>query len=316
MNISVAMCTYNGERFLAAQLQAIALQTLPPFEVVICDDGSTDATESIVAKFTHTAPFPIRFFKNRVNLGSTKNFEQAIRLCRGDAIALCDQDDLWLPHKLQSMNTILEAESRVAGVFSNASLIDQNGSPVVGDLWQRQAFTPARQKFLRGSQAAFQLAQRDTVTGATLMFRSCFVDQLLPIAPEWVHDGWIALLLAAVSELRPMPERLIQYRLHASQQIGAQQVAWHDHLFTQRELATRFHRTTALRFAVMAEKLATLPVNARLVSYIKDKASFFERRATLLGESRAARIAPATRLLPEYLRFDKGALSYMRDLVH
>ncbi len=316
MKTSVALCTFNGGRFLAEQLHTIGSQTELPIEVVVCDDGSTDTTESIVASFAETVPFPVRFHKNRANIGSTKNFEQAIRLCRGDVIALCDQDDLWLPNKLQSMLALLAAQPTVAGVFSNAALIDGDGTFVAGNLWQRQGFTPVRQRSMQGPQAPFRLAERDTVTGATLVFRSSFIDRLLPIAPEWVHDGWIALILAAISELRPLPECLIQYRLHAAQQIGAQQVAWHDHLSTQREAAIEFHRKTSRRFAAIAERLATLPTDPRLIDYLRNKAAFFDQRARLLQTSPAARIVRATRLLAAYRRFDKGALSYMRDLLH
>ena len=102
--ISVAMCTYNGEKYLREQLESIALQTRLPAELVICDDRSTDSTSEIIRNFADSAPFPVRFNLNPVNLGGatkgiTKNFEQASRLCTGDLIAFCDQDDVWLPKK-------------------------------------------------------------------------------------------------------------------------------------------------------------------------------------------------------------------------
>ena len=68
---------------------------LPDAELIVCDDGSTDSTLEIVGAFAAKAPFPVHFLRNEITLGSTKNFEKALRLCSGDAIALCDQDDLW-----------------------------------------------------------------------------------------------------------------------------------------------------------------------------------------------------------------------------
>ena len=97
MKISVAMCTFNGSRYLEEQLGSVAQQSLSPFELVVCDDGSTDATVEIVHRFALRSPFPVYLHQNVTNLGSTRNFEQAIQLCRGEAIALCDQDDYWLP---------------------------------------------------------------------------------------------------------------------------------------------------------------------------------------------------------------------------
>src|ERR1019366_197610 len=93
--ISVALCTYNGERFLSQQLASIGKQTRLPDELVVCDDSSTDRTVAIVREFAASVSFPVRVFENQRNLGSAANFERAIRLCDGDLIALSDQDDIW-----------------------------------------------------------------------------------------------------------------------------------------------------------------------------------------------------------------------------
>src|ERR1022692_2995726 len=101
LSISVAMCTFDGGRFLSAQLESIAAQTRPPDELVVCDDGSSDASGNIIKDFARRAAFPTRLVVNDKHLGSTKNFEQAISLCQGTIVALADQDDVWYPHKLQ-----------------------------------------------------------------------------------------------------------------------------------------------------------------------------------------------------------------------
>src|SRR3954470_19039846 len=85
---SVAMCTYNGARFLGAQLASVAAQTRPPDELVVCDDRSTDETADIVRAFASRAPFPVRLHVNEENLGSTKNFERALSFCEGEVIVL------------------------------------------------------------------------------------------------------------------------------------------------------------------------------------------------------------------------------------
>ncbi|MCA1556539.1 MAG: glycosyltransferase, partial [Acidobacteria bacterium] len=86
VKFSIALCTYNGARYLPAQLDSIAAQTLLPDELVICDDCSTDETRDVITSFAARAPFAVRLYVNEVNLGSTKNFEQAISLCTGDII--------------------------------------------------------------------------------------------------------------------------------------------------------------------------------------------------------------------------------------
>ena len=149
MDISVAMCTYNGGKFLAEQLSSIREQTKLPHELVICDDGSTDATPRIVHAFALDAPFPVRFFRNQATLGSTRNFEKAINLCEGQAIALSDQDDIWQPNKLERLASVLDSEPQVGGVCSNAFLIDETSERFPDSLWERRNFTPRM-------QAAFQ----------------------------------------------------------------------------------------------------------------------------------------------------------------
>jgi glycosyltransferase involved in cell wall biosynthesis len=85
--ISVALCTYNGERFLPQQLASMANQTRPPDELIVCDDRSSDRTIGIIREFAASATYPVKIFENKSNLGSAANFERAIRLCAGNLIA-------------------------------------------------------------------------------------------------------------------------------------------------------------------------------------------------------------------------------------
>src|ERR1035437_5785271 len=129
-SISVAMCTFNGQKFLGQQLASIASQTRPPTEVIIRDDCSTDSTVEIINSFAATAPFPVKLTINEKNLGSlpkgiTRNFELATQQCCGQLIAPCDQDDIWFPSKLSLMAEILENDDNLGLVFSDAQLVNE-----------------------------------------------------------------------------------------------------------------------------------------------------------------------------------------------
>ena len=91
--ISVALCTYNGERYIRQQMDSILHQDETPDEIVICDDGSTDHTDEIVAEIVSQSMVPCYFYKNEKNLGYIHNFEKAISLCKGDIVFLSDQDN-------------------------------------------------------------------------------------------------------------------------------------------------------------------------------------------------------------------------------
>jgi glycosyltransferase involved in cell wall biosynthesis len=221
-SVSVALCTYNGEKYLGEQLASISDQSLLPSELVVCDDGSVDATPEIVASFARSASFPVRFIKNSTNIGSVRNFEQAIRLCRSEFIALCDQDDWWNPRKLEILANTLRT-SCAGGVFSNGFLMNGESKLTGGTLWNAFHFHESGSRFHTLSereQGISLLLNHNMVTGATMMFRSRLRDKLLPVPEEWVHDAWLAWMLVLHSQLIACSDPLIRYRLHGSQQIG------------------------------------------------------------------------------------------------
>ncbi len=219
------MCTYNGAKFLAEQLLSIVQQTRQPEELVICDDGSTDDTLEIVREFSRSAPFPVRVICNPQNLGSTKNFEKAMGLCRGDLIALSDQDDIWMAEKLACQAEMMESDAELGGVFSDAQLVDDRSNPLNERLWRKIGFTPGEQTLFQKGQSTAILTGKNVVTGATLMVRASLLPRFLPIPAPWVHDGWIAWMLAVYSKLGLIPDALIHYRIHAGQQLGVKAIA-------------------------------------------------------------------------------------------
>lgn len=213
------MCTYNGERFLPQQLASITAQTRLPDELVVCDDRSTDRTVAIVREFAASVSFPVKVFENERNLGYSANFEAAIRRCEGDLIALSDQDDIWYPNRLERSEQELNQNARAGLVFSDADLVDEHGRLLGQTIWQRLGFVGKRKRDLLSGQFVV-LAKHRFVTGATVMFRANLRDRLLPVSPGWIHDEWIAMIAAAFSDLRPIEEPLIRYRIHGSQQVG------------------------------------------------------------------------------------------------
>jgi glycosyltransferase involved in cell wall biosynthesis len=223
MRISVAMCTYNGAEFLPAQLASIAEQTRLPDEIVVCDDASTDQTRSLLESFARTSPIPVSLYFSDHNTGSLKNFERAIGLCTGDVIALSDQDDVWRQDKLQLLEQSFLGHPAAGLVFSDAELVDENLNSLGRRMWDQVGFDAHKQKLIRTGKSLDVLITGWTVTGATLAFRSEFVKLVLPIPTgiAMIHDGWIALTVAAVADVVFIEKPLIKYRQHERQQIGA-----------------------------------------------------------------------------------------------
>jgi glycosyltransferase involved in cell wall biosynthesis len=247
--ISIALCTYNGARHLSQQLESISGQTRLPGELVVTDDGSTDESVLIVEEFSKTAPFPVRVYRNSENLGSTASFSATLGRCAAPLIALCDQDDVWLPGKLATLANALEHDPNAGYAFSNARLVNESLEPLSLTMWDTVGFGSDQRRTFRGRRQIELLLERTIVTGATMMIRARWLHLYQPIPDHAVHDFWIAMVLSAIGAYGlPIPEPLILYRQHPDQQIGASQTSRQtgmrtklsrDHVLARRRLMRR-----------------------------------------------------------------------------
>lgn len=209
--ISIAMATYNGEKYLREQLESIYSQTYKNIEVVVTDDGSTDKTVEILEEYANS--HGLRYYINETNLGFVKNFEKAVDLCRGEYIALSDQDDIWLPHKL---STLMENIGNNLLICSDAKLIDENNNIIAYSQFEYS------NKSKNISLTFQKLAIRNYVQGCTILMSKELVQYAHPF-PLGIksHDHWYGLIAAAHERIMFSKEALILYRQHASNQIGA-----------------------------------------------------------------------------------------------
>jgi len=231
MNLSIALCTYNGAVYLKEQLESIAAQTRTPDELVISDDQSTDDTLRLIEEFASTAGFPVRLSVNESNLGIAKNFEKAISLCRGDVILLSDQDDVWHSDKLESVERIFEKRPELSLVFSNAELVDETLRLFDETLFDWVHFDGQKQRLVKSGRALDLQLRENLVCGCTVAFRANLKELVLPISGDGplIHDGWIVLLIAAVGEIDFINRPLLKYRQHSAQQCRVGKTStWHD----------------------------------------------------------------------------------------
>lgn len=313
------MCTYNGERFLREQLQSIARQTMAPRELIVCDDGSCDATLEIVSAFAEEVPFRVRVVRNGANLGSTRNFEQAIGLCSEELIALSDQDDWWSPAKLEHLAGVLQGEG-VGGVFSDGMLMDENSRQTGETLWKNFGFDPSNwgfDQYWRRDAATSKLLKRNVVTGATLMFRSSLRSAILPFPMEWIHDGWQAWMLVLHSRLQALAEPLIRYRIHRAQQAGVTGRSFAETLRISRNTGAREYRKTARQYEILMTYANAHPevCGPELCQRIREKCRHLEFRAKLY-ETASGKLHRALEILPEtrgYRLYAEGWKSMLKD---
>lgn len=225
MKISVALCTYNGEEFIAEQLDSIAAQTKKIDEIVCCDDGSTDRTIEILEVFSRSFDGKFVLINNPTQLGARKNFEKALGLCTGDIIFLSDQDDAWMPGKIASMHRLFEEMPDILGVFCNGWLVSESGQDLKETIWDALYFEPdLRDKIKSENLLYYLLINGNIATGTAMGIRKQALEKIFPFFCDhstW-HDHWIALVLSALNRLVFIDEPLLFYRVHANQQVGFQ----------------------------------------------------------------------------------------------
>lgn len=211
--VSVALATYNGERYLREQLDTLYAQTWQPLEVVVSDDASTDGTAGILAEYARERG--LRFEVNPVRLGLTRNFERALSLSRGELIALCDQDDLWQPRKIA---VLAEAIGSASLVYCNGMehLAADGSVQIEHSIGQVFAFARALGA-LQIEKPTRQLLAENWVVSHTLMLRREVLAHALPFPPHHVyHDGWLALVASKLDGLRYVDQMLQTHRRHAA----------------------------------------------------------------------------------------------------
>jgi glycosyltransferase involved in cell wall biosynthesis len=233
--VSVAMATYNGERFIHEQLESLLAQTLLPSEIVITDDRSSDATVSIIHEVLSDEVCRSRGITlvvrvNEKNLGPGGNFQHAISLCTADIIALADQDDVWFPQKLEVLVGMLEADPSLLLAHSDARLIDARGQRLSLSLSQGLAMTSEEKHALESGDSLPAILKRNLVTGTTAVFRRELGELAFRDSTIDLHDGRLAIVASLMDSLLFSPKELVGYRQHDGNQIGGKPLSFLDTL--------------------------------------------------------------------------------------
>jgi glycosyltransferase involved in cell wall biosynthesis len=318
--ISVALCTRDGSEFLAAQLDSLLAQKCPPAELVVCDDASADDTVATVEEFGRRAPFPVQVYRNKQRLGVGANFEQAIRLCAGDLIVLCDQDDVWRADKLARLRAALDLSTSSVAAFSDALVVDSHLHSLGYTMWQQANFTHQRQKLIQSDKPWDVLFKDPVVTGATLMFRRDLLPFILPIPASWVHDAWIAQIAGSQGPIVCIPQPLVLYRQHKNNVIGGRKVTFRDQMARARGL-TRLGllEREINRYSALRDRLTDFSASERRdVMLAKCNAKLRHLRCRQrLPTSRPCRVATVMREWANgnYRRFAKDWRNVAADLL-
>lgn len=332
--VSVVLATFNGQQFLAEQLATLKNQTRAPDDLIIVDDASTDDTVAMLRAFERSAPFPVTVIAQDEHLGTCPTFEEGLRRASGDILIICDQDDRWRPEKIDVLSDRMRRHPEALLAFSDAVLIDESGRRLSRSRWRVAGFGVSQWAAMEQDPLGQMLA-RQVVSGCTAAIRKELLPALLPF-PAGLHpamgmmmyDRWISLIAAAAGTPVTIPERLVEYRIHAGQQIGIpalqiRRIAPQSALRLGQFVAPRIEKTG--RFAYQRAHLRE--IDKRLTAAALDSGEsrlrlqlaedHLRSRETLeLGRTqRAGSIAHEYLTADGYRRFSLGLAAALSDLV-
>ena len=215
MDVSVALCTYNGENYLEKQLESILNQTYDLYEIVVFDDNSDDSTPLILQEYKSEYPDLFDINLNEENLGVSRNFDQCIRHCEGEVIAISDQDDIWHKEKIDRQVKAFQQNDAVL-IFHNSTLVSKGAD--IGDLWSQVSYISGTARCRQ--QALNRLFKSNFIQGASTLFDANLRSHLLPIPKIWQYDHFLAFISLTLGGLYDIDEELIRYRQHEDQDTG------------------------------------------------------------------------------------------------
>ncbi len=320
MKISVAMCTFNGQRFLKQQLQSLLDQERQPDELVVCDDDSTDKTVQILEAFRRCSPFPLSLHRNSRRLGYAKNFSKAISLCTGDVIFPCDQDDVWRGAKISAMSTVFERDAQVGLVACDSELVGDRLQPLGRTHAHSHRFTTAFRHAVEQGRAFETFVRIRIIPGHAMALRSIHRGVVLPVPAGWMHDQWMAVVVAALSRIVLLPNAWVCYRQHGDQSLGGQRRGLLQWWRSAPTLPAEHFLSQAKQFEALEQRLRAF--QDRLLDAESTRALLTAKIDFLHSRSRMRRslllrwpLIMSQLLRGRYHRLAQGWLTLARDLV-
>lgn len=322
--ISIALATFEGQKFLEKQLESILKQTRLPDEVIVYDDASSDGTVALLKSFKNCAPFRVKIIEGTVNVGVNQSFSTALAACEGTYIFLCDQDDVWEVEKIAVFMTTFEKDSNIGMVFCDASQIDDDGNLLPQSLWQSVGFTARKQSEFERDPITVLLRSAPFTYGMASGFRSAAIQPFCPVLANqrgMTHDNWFAIHTAATGwKAAIVRQCLVRYRRHinqATKKIGLRRMGVKSDFLKSRQQKALAHIEALELIRVGVSQMAstdTQGFKTVAVKQINEKIKYLLLRKKL-RECKSPLVAARCVISKGYWIYAKGPVSVVRDLM-
>lgn len=276
IKISLAMTTYNGERYIIRQLDSLKNQTRELDEVIICDDRSTDNTATLVTEYIKCNKLDNWTFTiNERNVGFAENFKKAIAMTSGDLIFLCDQDDEWHDDKIEKMANIICSDENVSALVSSLEFIDQDSNKKMPEYipnWYKKMNIGTQDEIRKID--FLSICTTNFAPGCTMCFTREIAREYLEFkfAYSIAHDWLVSLISSAHGGFYYINSPMIDYRIHSNNAIGVKSAAksknTEQQLQSMERLKSRYEIGIACNYKSAKQIMNNIDyINARIIFY-------------------------------------------------
>lgn len=226
--VDILLATYNGEKYLKELIDSILNQTYKNIKLIISDDCSKDSTRKILEEYEKQDE-RVEVYYQPQNLGYVKNFEFLLKQVKSNLYMLADQDDVWLPEKIEKSVETIERENADL-VFGDLEVVDKDLKTIYPSFNDFMLLSRKIKKYIKSYKLNYLY---NCVTGCTVIAKSKFISKLLPIPANskyFIHDHWLGIMMSIYGKVAYMPEKYIKYRQHGNNQVGTNKIS---HKFTK-----------------------------------------------------------------------------------
>lgn len=242
--VSIGLPVYNGEKYLSETIDCFLAQTFTDFELIVCDNASTDQTQQIVQDYAKQDS-RIQYFRNSINIGATGNHNRTLELSSGEYFKWAGHDDRYAPEYLERCVEVLDNESSVVLCYPKTVIIDENGqfTKYYEDGFHLRDMKP-HERFRR----IVRHSNKEMFNPSLGVIRTDILKKAQPYGSFFAADRVLLAELALFGEFYEVPENLFYRRLHSNNSVRSgmtdEQVAdWFDPVSKQKRVAPRFRRS-------------------------------------------------------------------------
>ena len=317
-SVSVVIAAYHGEKFIGEQLQSLFRQTFLPTEILIGDDSSDDLTANTVRSVAAESLCPVKIIKNQSRLGCVQNFSNLAERAAGDIIFFCDQDDVWLPDKIEKMINEFQKHPGTAVVFCSSRFVDKNLNDMNLSTADILRVSISAVKKINENMDMKDFIRSPMMYGHNIAVRKNVLTGVLPIpARVKSYDLYLNYALS-VQQIRCIPEDLTLFRRHENN-FSEQAVFWKRvcNIISQKnntELFDTWNQLDAALFMLENNKSSMSPEMLKRFRLLQCTRDFYRERMIFSSGNILHRLR-CFLILKKYILYSFGIKSFARDII-